>query len=88
MLTGIVFSFVLFGFVDELFGDAGSKEDMPPVWYMQLMLYLTLPLLVLATLVTFNVVSPTGWSWLDAGFRAFGIDPGRSRASTAGFQGG
>ena len=61
-----LFSFVLFGFVDELFGDAGAKEDMPPVWYMQLMLYLTLPLLILATLVTFNVVSPTGWPWLDA----------------------
>ncbi len=84
VLTGIAFSFVLFGFVDELFGDAGSKEDMPPVWYMQLMLYLTLPLLVIATLVTFNVVSPTGWAWLDVAFRAFGIDPVASRASTAG----
>src|SRR5579871_5575863 len=69
VLTGIALSFVLYGFVDELFGDAGSKEDMPPVWYMQLMLYLTLPLLILATLVTFNVVSATGWPWLDAAFR-------------------
>ena len=88
VLTGIVFSFVLYGFVDELFGDAGSKEDMPPVWYMQAMLFLTLPLLIIATFVTFNVVSPTGWWWLDAAFRAFGIDPVASRAATAGFQSG
>src|SRR5665213_412442 len=57
VLTGIAFSFVLYGFVDELFGDAGSKEDMPPVWYMQAMLYLTLPLLIVATFVTFNVAT-------------------------------
>src|ERR1700750_1733055 len=29
--TGMIFSFVLFGYVDELFGDAGDKEAMPPV---------------------------------------------------------
>ena len=28
--TGLVFSFVLIGYVDELFGDAGNKEEMPP----------------------------------------------------------
>jgi len=88
VLTGIALSFVLYGFVDELFGDAGSKEDMPPVWYMQLMLYLTLPLLIIATLVTFNVVSPNGWAWLDAAFRVFGIDPVASRANTESFQHG
>jgi len=88
VLTGIALSFVLYGFVDELFGDAGAKEDMPPVWYMQLMLYITLPLLVILTLVTFNVVSATGWPWLDAVFRAFGFDPVAARANTAGFQSG
>ena len=31
--TGLLFSFVLMGYVDELFGDAGNKEEMPPVWY-------------------------------------------------------
>ena len=89
VLTGIALSFVLYGFVDELFGDASSKEDMPPVWYMQLMLYITLPLLVILTLVTFNVVSTTGgWPWLDAIFRTFGFDPVAARANTASFQNG
>lgn len=80
--TGMALSFVLIGFVDELFGDAGSKELMPPVWYMQLMLYLTLPLLVLATLVTFNITSSTGFGWIDAAVRWFGIDPAGARAAT------
>ncbi|MEQ1769514.1 MAG: alkane 1-monooxygenase [Devosia sp.] len=80
--AGIAFSFVLFGFVDELFGDAGSKELMPPVWYCQLMLFITLPLLVILTLVTFNVTSATGFGWMDAVFRFFHIDPAASRAAT------
>jgi hypothetical protein len=80
--AGIAFSFVLFGFVDELFGDAGSKELMPPVWYCQLMLYLTLPLLVILTVVTFNVTSPTGFAWLDAIWRFFHLDPVGARAVT------
>ena len=57
--TGLLFSFVLIGYVDELFGDAGDKEAMPPVWYCQAMLFLTLPLLIFTTLVTFNVTSAT-----------------------------
>ena len=80
--TGMALSFVLIGFVDELFGDAGDKELMPPVWYMQLMLYLTLPLLVVATLVTFNVTSATGFAWIDAVVRLFGLDPVAARAAT------
>jgi Fatty acid desaturase len=88
VLTGIALSFVLYGFVDELFGDAGAKEDMPPVWYMQLMLYLTLPLLIIATLVTFDIVSPTGWAWLDAALQVFGFDPAGARAATTTFLGG
>jgi alkane 1-monooxygenase len=80
--TGMALSFVLIGFVDELFGDAGPKELMPPVWYMQLMLYLTLPLLVIATLVTFNITSATGFGWIDAAVRWFGIDPVGARNAT------
>ncbi|MDO8360812.1 MAG: hypothetical protein Q7T08_12350, partial [Devosia sp.] len=30
--SGLLFSFFLVGYVDELFGDAGSKEAMPPIW--------------------------------------------------------
>lgn len=81
--SGMVFSFILFGFVDELFGDAGREEEMPPVWYMQAMLYLTLPLMVLISLVTFNVTSANGVLGLDVLSRLIGIDPVAARASTA-----
>src|SRR3954465_13859745 len=64
--TGLVFSFILMGYVDELFGDPGNKEERPPVWDCQAMLFLPLPLLILATLVTFNVTSAHGFGWLDA----------------------
>ena len=30
---GLIFSFVLVGYVDELFGDISDRERMPPVWY-------------------------------------------------------
>ena len=80
--TGMALTFVLIGFVDELFGDAGPKEAMPPVWYMQLMLYLTLPLLILATLVTINVTSATGIPWMDTFSRSVGIDADAARAAT------
>jgi alkane 1-monooxygenase len=80
--SGLLFSFILVGYVDELFGDAGNKEAMPPVWYCQLMLFLTWPLLVLSTLVAFNVTSATGWPALDALSRAVGIDPVAARART------
>jgi hypothetical protein len=83
--TGLLFSFVLMGYVDELFGDAGNKEDMPPVWYCQAMLFLTLPLLIFATLVTFNVTTPNGFGWIDAIVRAVGIDPVAARARTSFF---
>lgn len=81
--SGLILSFILIGFVDELFGDAGAKELMPPVWYMQFMLYLTLPLLVLATLVTINVTSAAGIPFMDDFSRLLGIDPDAARAATA-----
>jgi len=85
--TGMIFSFILIGYVDELFGDAGDKEAMPPVWYCQLMLYLTLPLLILATLATFNVSTANGFGFLDAIFRLIGIDPVAARAATTAANG-
>lgn len=84
---GILFSFVLIGFVDELFGDAGAKEDMPPIWYMQAMLFLTLPLLILATVITINVTSSTGYGWVDALMRSVGFDPDVARGRTMGLFG-
>lgn len=80
--AGFLLSFVLIGYVDELLGDAGDKELMPPVWYMQLMLYLTLPLVVLVTLVCINTTSESGFPFLDAMYRALGFDPVAARART------
>ena len=79
---GFALSFILIGYVDELFGDAGEKEAMPPIWYCQLMLYATLPLIVILTIVTINV-SSGGYAWVDALVRLIGIDPVAARASTA-----
>jgi hypothetical protein len=79
---GLIFSFILVGYVDELFGDVTDQERMPPIWYCQLMLFLTLPLLIFATLIAFNVAHPTGWEWLDWFPRLFGIDPDGARAWT------
>lgn len=76
---GLLFSFFLIGYVDELFGDISDRENMPPIWYCQLMLFATLPLLVFATLVAFNVVTDTGAAWLDWFPRLFGIDPDAAR---------
>jgi alkane 1-monooxygenase len=83
--TGLILSFLLIGYVDELVGDAGDREDMPPIWYMQLQLFLTLPLLVLATLVAFNVTSSTGFSFIDAMVRFVGIDPDAARARSTDY---
>ena len=80
--AGFLLSFYLVGYVDELFGDAGDKELMPPVWYMQAMLFLTLPLLVLVSLVAFNTTSETGFAFMDAAYRAFGFDPEAARERT------
>ena len=57
---GLLFSFFLVGYVDELFGDISDRENMPPIWYCQLMLFATLPLLIFATLIAFNVSHATG----------------------------
>jgi alkane 1-monooxygenase len=83
--AGLVLSFVLIGYVDELVGDIGPKETMPPIWYCQFMLFLTLPLIIFATLVSFNIASPTGFGWLDAISRFVGIDPDAARARTGWF---
>ena len=80
--SGLLISFVLIGYVDEMFGDAGDKELMPPVWYMQLMLYLSLPLLIFLTLVTFNTTTDGGYAFMDAVFRFFGFDPEAARLRT------
>lgn len=83
--SGLLFSFFLIGYVDELFGDAANKEEMPPIWYCQAMLFLTLPLLIFTTLIAFNVTSAHGFAWIDAIVRLVGIDPEASRQRTEFF---
>jgi alkane 1-monooxygenase len=80
--SGLICSFFLIGYVDELFGDISEREIMPPIWYCQLMLFATLPLLLFATLMAFNVTAPHGYAWLDAISRAAGIDPDGARERT------
>ncbi len=79
---GLLFSFFLIGYVDELFGDISDRENMPPIWYCQLMLFATLPLLLFATLIAFNVVTTTGAARLDWFPRMLGIDPDSARTWT------
>ena len=85
--TGMVFSFILIGFVDELFGDAGDKEAMPPAWYCQTMLFITLPLIILITMVTISGTSTGGIPAIDWLSRAGGSDPVRARAATEAMNG-
>lgn len=79
---GLLLSFVLIGFVEELVGDAGDENVMPPVWYLNLMLYLSLPLLVILTLVMINSSTATGNEYIDAAVSFFGFDPEAARASS------
>ncbi len=83
--AGLLMSFFLVGYVDELFGDISDRERMPPVWYCQTMLFATLPLLLFISLVTFNITTPHGIPLMDAIFRFVGIDPEGSRARTNWF---
>lgn len=79
---GLLMTFFLAGFVEEWIGDATSKEDMPPVWYMDLMLWLTLPLLVILTLFMLNTIVDGGVGFLDPALRLVGFDPVGARAGT------
>lgn len=81
MWFGLVSTFFIIGYAEELIGDAGDDEAMPPVWYMNLMLYLTLPLLLLATLVCLNSAGD-GKLWMDAIVSFFGFDPISARVAT------
>lgn len=81
MWVGLLLTLTLVNLVDELLGDAGIEEAMPPNWYMNLMLRLTWPLLLIMTLVCLNVVG-AGHAWIDAGFDVFGFDPVNAREAT------
>ena len=78
---GLMLTLVLVNLVDELLGDAGAQEAMPPNWYMNLMLRLTWPLLAIMTLVCLNVIG-SGHFWIDAPLIKIGFDPVAARAAT------
>ena len=78
--AGFGLSFILMSYVDELVGDAGNGEDLPPVWYMQTMVYITLPIIIVCTLVTVTLLKPYGVDWVDGALGALGFDMDHSRA--------
>lgn len=81
MWFGFASTFLVIGAADELVGDAGDREDMPPAWYMKLMLWLTLPLLVLATVLCLNTIGG-GHAFIDAALAALDFDPVAAHAAT------
>ena len=78
--AGFGLSFILMSYVDELVGDAGNGEDLPPVWYMQTMVYITLPIIIICTLVTVTLLKPYGVAWVDGALGVLGFDMDHSRA--------
>src|SRR5690606_24183022 len=68
--------------VDELVGDASNGEDLPPVWYMQLMVYLTLPIILICTLVTATLLNPAGLPWVDGPLGLLGFNLAEARANS------
>ncbi|WP_081691351.1 alkane 1-monooxygenase [Cucumibacter marinus] len=69
------------GMVEEWVGDAGNREDLPPAWYLNLQLLLTLPLSVLMTVVCLNTVTDGFW-FIDTVLYAIGFDPAAARVAT------
>ncbi len=78
---GLATTIVLVNIIDELLGDAGDIEAMPPQWYMNLMLRLTWPLLLIATLICLNTVG-RGFPQIDAALAWFGFDGEAARQNT------
>lgn len=86
MWLGLLITIVLINMVDEIMGDAGAKEAMPATWYLDLMLWLTLPLLLILTLVCLNSIGE-GKEWIDVPLRALGFDPETARGRNGLLQG-
>ncbi len=84
--VGLAMTLTLVNLVDELLGDAGDKEAMPPAWFMNLMQRLTWPLLLIMTFVCLNTVGP-GHFWIDAPLIWFGFDPEGARQATGLLEG-
>ncbi len=79
--AGLFLSFLIAGLFEELVGDAGDDEALPPIWYLNLMLFITWPLLALLTLVGLNTISP-GLNVIDDILFNLGFDPLTARQNT------
>ena len=86
MWAGLGITVFLVSVVDELLGDAGNKEALPPSWYMNLMLRITWPLLLIITIICLNIVGP-GLAIVDNIMARFGFDPVAARQATGLWEG-
>ncbi len=81
MWAGLFLSFLIAGFFEELIGDAGDDEKLPATWYLNLMLFMTWPLLVMLTIVCLNSIGP-GLDMVDGALKFLGFDPAAAREKT------
>ena len=86
MWAGLFLSFVIAGLLEELVGDARDGERLPPTWYLNLMLFLTWPLLLVLTVTCLNIIGP-GIEFFDRILFAAGFDPVAARDDTGLFTG-
>ncbi len=81
MWAGLFLSFLIAGLFEELVGDAGDDELLPPDWYLNLMLFITWPLLLGLTLICLNIIGP-GFEFFDRALIGIGFDPVSARNNT------
>ena len=75
-----LFTLTLLLVAEELVADIDATEDMPPPWFLNLLLWMSLPMLAILTIAFMNVAGP-GIGWVDVLLQGVGIDPVASRAS-------
>ncbi len=81
MWAGLFLSFLIAGLFEELVGDAGDDEKLPPTWYLNLMLFITWPLLLIITIICLNIIGP-GFEFIDQALFGIGFDPVSARNNT------
>lgn len=74
-------SFLIAGIFEELVGDAKDDEALPSSWYLNLMLFITWPLLILLTFVMLNSIGPA-LNFADNILVWLGFDPQSARLQT------
>jgi len=84
MWAGLFLSFLIAGLFEELVGDAGDDEKLPPTWYLNLMLFITWPLLLAITIICLNIIG-SGFDFIDQALISIGFDPVTARNNTGFF---